>query len=79
MTIFEKARELSFMFLETDEYKAFQRAKLDYENKLITKEELVNVTKSFNDFIEQIFTLIKFNIDDELETKGCCCKNSCNK
>lgn len=67
MTVFDKARELSYAILETDEYKLLEKSKIEYEKCNISLEEFLKAKKQYNNFIEQIFALVKLNVYDEEE------------
>lgn len=81
MTIFDKARELSYAILETDEYKTLEKAQVEYEKNNISLDEFLKVKKQYNNLIEQIFLLIRLNVYDEQEIEeasmGSCA--SCSK
>ena len=67
MTVFEKAREVSALILESKEYKEFAKARLEYENMEISRSELLKKQRLYNSFVEQIISLIKLNVYDEEE------------
>lgn len=81
MTVFDKARELSYSILETDEYKTLEKAQVEYEKNNISLDEFLKVKKQYNNLIEQIFLLIRLNVYDEQEIEeasmGSCA--SCSK
>lgn len=81
MTVFDKARELSYAILETDEYKTLEKTQVEYEKNNISLDEFLKVKKQYNNLIEQIFLLIRLNVYDEQEIEeasmGSCA--SCNK
>ena len=81
MTVFEKARELSDLILESKEYRDFDKARLDFENMEISKSEFLKFKKNYNSFVEQIISLVKLNVYDEEELEeNLCGKNSnCEK
>lgn len=84
MTVFEKARELSNLILQTEEYKDLEKAKLDFENNNISVDNYLKIKKKFDNLTDQIFLIIKFNINDELEfesslNKNCSSCKGCNK
>lgn len=77
MTVFEKARELSDLILDTENYKRYEKARKAYQNNLITPKEFSNSKKEFDSFIDQICMIIKFKLtgDEEFETdinRSCC-------
>lgn len=83
MTVFDKARELSYAIIETDEFKLLEKSKIEYENCNISLEELLKAKKQYNNFIEQIFALVRANIYDEEEIESsnfqCSLCDKCNK
>ncbi len=80
MTVFDKARELSYAIIETDEFKLLEESKIEYENCNISLEELLKAKKQYNNFIEQIFALVRANVydEEEIESLNFQC-SSCNK
>lgn len=83
MSVFDKARELSAMILETNEYKNLDKFKIAKARGEDVEQELIDAKKEFNSFMEQIFLLIKLNIFDEYELEDnkikCGNCNGCNK
>ncbi len=80
MTVFDKARELSYAIIETDEFKLLEKSKIEYENCNISLEELLKAKKQYNNFIEQIFALVRANVydEEEIENSNFQC-SSCDK
>lgn len=78
MTVFEKARELSSLILESKEYKDFEKARIDFENMEISKSEFLKTQKIYNAFVEQIISLIKLNVYDEEQLEENLCKRNSN-
>lgn len=81
MTVFDKARELSYAILETDEYKTLEKFQVEYEKNNVSLDEFLKAKKQYNNLIEQIFSLIRLNVYDEQEIEeasmGSCA--SCSK
>jgi len=66
MSIFNKARELSSLILESNEYKNLEKIRVRFESDHnTTKDEFIKAQKEYNNFIEQIFSLIRMNVCDE--------------
>lgn len=84
MTVFDKARELSYAILETDEYKTLEKFQVEYEKNNISLDEFLKVKKQYNNLIEQIFSLIRLNVYDEQEIEeasmsSCASCSKCKK
>jgi hypothetical protein len=65
MSVFDKARELSNLIIETDEYKNLEKARVAFEHNSMTKEEFIKIKKTYDNYLEQIFSLIRMNVCDE--------------
>lgn len=79
MTVFQKAREISSMILESDEFKNLEKAKIDFENSKIDEQQFLKIKNRYSNFLEQIFAVIKLNVTDEDEIMQPSKCSKCNR